>query len=331
MSAISERAPLVSQTDDQGEPNNPKKLGDIFYDALPSLSSSFGVRTHTVRSPWSHNNMSEGDIAIYNALFLLRDSIIFSTKTVIMDHGGYNRFLYADHPWKSKVSAFCREVLTWREEIWKSIVFWFGSVGLIVLSFIEPPSWCANDKFDFNTSHIHADPQFNSTKCFAVLTYSGPIPGGDPDVEVQYYPTWGSTLLTLPESLFMMKFCLFLLVVDLLLHFGKNGMSLETFFYITESEGKGMNAIQRMASINSVLSKKYTVVARTIRFTQVLSVFMLLIETFEWHKQMWHREWSPLWRALIFASYSEGNSLESLKDFATFIPTFLTKLFFHWV
>ena len=306
MRANNETAPLVSQTDNQQETEDLSNTGDVFYDAVTNPNASFGITANMAsRSSW-WEAVPKSELAYSNALFLLRDSIVFSTKTVIMDQGGYNQFLYADSPWKSRVSAFCREVLTWNQETWKSIVFWFGSVGLIVLSFIEPPAWCTNEDFHFNTTNIYNSLESKKGACEAVLNYSGPVPGGDPNEIVLYYPTWHITVFSASDSLVFLEFCLFLLIVDILLHFGKNGMCLGTFFYITKS--KGMNAIDRMANLNSGLSKKYTMMARIIRFTQVISVFMLTVETIASKKFGLLRDWSPLWRALIFASYSEGNA-----------------------
>lgn len=135
---------------------------------------------------------------------------------------------YSDHdthPFKSFLSLLCARLVAHRSmnRLLKTTV-WI----MTLLTFIEPPSWC-RDNYDLPLTETESPSTVGSFgTCGFILTARGDAVDGTENV--QLYPNSSAMWLRPRHSRIVESVCLVILLLFMIFHFGKDGMSLKRYF-----------------------------------------------------------------------------------------------------
>ena len=223
---------------------------------------------------------------IKKAAFLLRDAVVLAKSSSSFAH---TDFLIsrksgdeADAYSSSGISRSFRRFLT------KSVVSGFLKLcmfGIVLLSFIESPSWCR----DFEGG------------CQAALSSEG-VPAfysGSSEAKIQpYYPSTRTTFLTEQQSIKIEWFFIGVFVFHTFLCFGKDDFSVEKFFYINVARLELDPVTKRRVSNASIF-----------RYIRLLSLIFLVKGMCSYSLGTLgnpNRPFSVLLRIILFISFSEG-------------------------
>ena len=127
---------------------------------------------------------------------------------------------------------------------------------LLLLSFIEPPSWCHHSHYS-HASHIQGCEAFLSVKGAPATTDNVTYPGdkvGNSTEEVQYYPNSHSMILTSHQSCLVEAIGLGVIVAVILVRLGRDGMDIGTYLRPGPSQ---MNRIAQIACIVGMVASLY--------------------------------------------------------------------------
>uniref|UniRef100_A0A7S4S586 EF-hand domain-containing protein n=2 Tax=Ditylum brightwellii TaxID=49249 RepID=A0A7S4S586_9STRA len=261
---------------------------------------------------------------IVPAAYLIRDAVIRTADDTFGGHGfgmigssfvdaqPYNPHDESNGLIRNAISLLCRKVLAW--EPFRFIVF-ISALGLVLLSFVEPPSWCLG----------------TIEGCDILLNAKGPpaftVSGTEESVEeVEYYPNFGITLLNTRQSLYTESVFLFFLVLFVLFQIGKDGSSLMRYLMLhsqTSGEDSGSSGIRRLFG-NEIFGIRFY--RRALRFVQLGSIICLILGLVEAIFYGRKRDFVPLIRIATFLTFSRGAQRE-LETFVRLMPDLFSALF----
>jgi len=264
---------------------------------ISNEKSSFGIRgwTTPMRELYRSN---EG---IGKAAYLLRDVIVLDDSS-IFGFQSYNPFTTREkgHPSINKLSIFSSLILS---KFWYRSIVEISVLIMLLLSFIEPPDWCAS-----SLSHELCYEKFH-TKGPVKLTVS------DNDSEEDfYYPSIQQLLLvTTEESRFIELTCLFVLCIHTALMIGRDGMSLTRYL---DPNGK----------------------TRVVRIFQFCAIFLNLANLILNLLDDVERYMYQILRLIIFVTFSAGVQREIItvmklipEIISTFWVLLITVTFYAWI
>ena len=249
---------------------------------ISKVGESCGPRIGEKRWDPEWNETLAAHPNLRDAAFLLRDAIVLAKSNSTYAHTDY---LISSNPnqaveSQSRFSRFFLKILTnpLFEKLMRVCI-----IALVLLTFIEPPSWCRN----FNVGEVQG--------CEAAMSASG-IPAfysDDTEEEIQpYYPNSGTTILTAATSLRLEWFLISLLLLHTFLCLGKDRFSLDNFFHITSA---------RMCP--DPLQKSKLRNASIFRAIRVIALSMLVIGMLMYPSD---RPFAALLRIILFIAFSEG-------------------------
>ena len=228
---------------------------------------------------------------ITTAAFLLRDAIILSKESALFAHTDY---LISSNPITGSGSSlngcsrFCRRILT--QPIVTNILS-IVIVGLVLVSFIEPPMWCRNFDYDGTVENMG---------CKAALNMKG-VPAfytDDTEDRMQYYyPSVRSNILDEKQA-FVLEFVLVsIIALHTFLCIGKDGFSLRNYLLWNIDNAKiDSLTVKNMKNIR---------LFRILRFCALLILAKGLIEQLFIMNTLL-RPLAIFMRIFLFISYSEG-------------------------
>ena len=198
-------------------------------------SSSFGQGSLQTLSDrfWSRLSSRERNHALETlgigpAAHLIRDAVLGEKSTA----DWFDPYQNPNQPIRNAVSLVCSRLIAHR---WMNRLLRATAWILAILSFIEPPSWCRNQKYihlpivrnnNNNSTTSPANHEFGT--CGILLEARGTAVDGTENV--QLYPNSSSMWLTPTQAHAIEAWCLGIIFFFLLLQFGKDGMDRRHFF-----------------------------------------------------------------------------------------------------
>ena len=185
-------------------------LSDRFFSSLSSRERNQALQT----------------LGIGPAAHLIRDAILGEKSTPEW----FNPYQNPHQPIRNIISLICSRLIAHR---WMNRLLRATAWILVILSFIETPSWCDNPKYNDlpivhnATSSNHASDEFGT--CGILLRTKGTAVDGTE--HVQLYPNFSSMWLTPKQARSVEAWCLSIIFFFLLLQFGKDGMDWRHFFH----------------------------------------------------------------------------------------------------
>ena len=224
--------------------------------------------------------------SIREAAFLLRDAVVLGKSTSSFAHTDYLISMKSDQEHvsynSSGIPRLCRKILV------NSFVEGFLRIctfALVLLSFIEPPSWCR----EFESG--------DSKGCEAALSMVG-VPAfysDESEAAIQpYYPNTKTTLLNPQQALQFEWFLVIVLLIHMVLCFGKDGFSLETFFNLN---------LARL-EINPATKRKIRI-ASIFRYIRVITLILLIKGMISYEDGVSERFFAIPLRMLLFTTFFE--------------------------
>lgn len=229
----------------------------------------------------------------------LRDAILLTRSSSVSEY--VDQYYTAHLDGDSTISHLSRRILKYR--LVKSLVH--GCVlCLILLSFIEPPSWCSN----FNDGD-----ETGANYCDLVLKKKG-IPSfysnnSEPEIQ-DYYPNTGTNILNTNQSFMMEKFLVWVIAVYLIMKFSSYNFSMRKYF--------AMDAYSTTSMTSYALTVKNLKMSSFVRIVQSSSIVLLIIGL-----RSTYRPWSIFLRIIVFITFSETAQEQTLIA-AKLVPTLLS-------
>jgi len=276
-----ESTPLIEKLSDSCSPNTGSGKKNEW-----SFEESSTLLVYSAENP-----------SIKKAAYLLRDAIILAKST--------SPFAHTDYLISSKsgedADAYAQadgSIRMFRRILLHPLV---GGVlrlcifGLVMLSFLEPPSWCRGfGDGDSNTMN----------GCATAMSIKG-VPlfySDDSEEQIQdYYPNTGTTRLTVGQSLYLEWFFVAMLLLHTVLCLGKDNFSMENYFYL--------NAARLDLA---PLTARRIRTAAIFRYVRVLTLILLVKGMVGFSLLNPERTFATLLRIILFISYSEGIQSEIL-------------------
>lgn len=223
-----EESPLLLQRDIAAV------AGGSLSESWSSHRSVLGLLTHSARDEALQR---EG---VGRAAFLIRDAVIGEDAENPAE-GAYDPYEYqsSEFELRNTISIVCHRICSYRPVLrFFRATCWI----LVLLSFIEPPSWCEIPGRDDSSSE-------DSLATCSVLLNSYGIPAGSNGTSehVQYYPSTRANRISKSQSLQVETVCVIIILLVLLLRIGRDGMSLTRFFR------KGPSRLVRVTQLGSLL------------------------------------------------------------------------------
>ncbi len=256
-----------------------------------------GATQQTQKLSWSESLMmshTKEHNHITSAAFLLRDAIILSRESSLIAH---NDYLVSMNPITGEGSSdngcskFCRRILT--QPIVSNLLS-LCIIGLVAISFIEPPTWCRDFKpyGDDASSSLHG--------CEAALTMQGKPAFYVDDTEdtMQYfYPSVRSDILNVNQAFTLETMFLSFIFTHTMLCIIKDGFSIQNYLMLSFRGDK----VDHLTSRNM----KHIRIFRIIRFVSLICLCKgVILESL--FSTMPTRRYAIFFRLLMFISYSEG-------------------------
>ena len=260
------------------------------------------------RKPWSANDteelliFTEQNEEVSQAANLLRDVILLSQTSSELAHTDYTISRVSRS--NDTVSRWCSKVVN---HPFFLAVFHTCLLGLILLSFFEPPPWCRGFD-DGDTDSMNG--------CELALNLKG-VPAfytDDSESRIQeYYPNTGTNILTVSQSLKLEWLCMIVILTHTILSFGKDDFSLKNYFIMGSYESLNLDT----------LTSKYWKVIRVVRFVRIGSILLLIggMSSFSLFSE--HRPFAVFLRMIIYVTYSYG-VLRELLVAVEVIPSILS-------
>lgn len=146
------------------------------------------------------------------AAHLIRDAIIGKNTEYY-----YDPYSNPDNPILNAIVRLCGHIQV-RLKFLEVIAYW----GLIVVGLVEPPYWCRD--FGLDDGAYPYESGFGN--CDIILAARDPT-----DASIEYYPNFGTMVLTIEQSIYAERLCILVLAVFLFLRLGRNGFNLKSFFF----------------------------------------------------------------------------------------------------
>ena len=247
---------------------------------------------------WSQEVMSSRSVEhsdVTAAALLLRDAVVLSKDTTLMSHTDYLTSATATSEAVSENSKLmiktARRILNLR---FVSTLLTISIIGLVTISFIEPPAWCINFTSYDSTS--------NSTLegCSAALNMKG-IPAfyvDDTEAKIQdYYPSTRIDYLSVKEAFLFECFFVFYITLHTLLCIAKDKFSLRNFLMWDFNFEKVDNlTVKRVKQIRIFRALRLVCLAFLVKGLLVQALF----------SPLQHKVFAVYLRILLLISFSEG-------------------------
>lgn len=219
------------------------------------------------------------------AAFLLRDAVLLAKSTSSFAHTDIFISLKPELRTSHATSRFFRRILT---SSLVKVCLRLCITGIVLLSFIEPPSWCR----DFEGG------------CQAAMSAQG-VPAFYSDSSEEkiqpYYPNTGTVWLTEGQSIRLEYLFVGVFLLHTLLCFASDGFSIESFFYI--------NSLR--LELDSLSARRIRN-ASMFRWVRVCTLFLLLKGMISFSLNSPNRPFAAFLRMVLFVTYSEGLQSEIL-------------------
>jgi len=229
-------------------------------------------RNNTLRT-FSINNGEVTSAASY-----LRDAILLTKSTSVLESADQYYKVQLDED--STISQLSRRIIKYR--LVKSLVH-ACALGLIFLSFIEPPSWCRT--FDDGDDIIE-------NGCDLALKKKG-IPSfysNDSEEEIQdYYPNAKSNLLSVHQSLFIERLLVLVISAYFIMSFASYNFSMRKYF-----------AMDVYSTKSNALIVKNLKMSSAVRIARLISILLLIFGL-----RSVERPFAIYLRMIVFISFSE--------------------------
>ncbi len=168
----------------------------------------------------SDRNHALQTLGIGPAAHLIRDAVLGERSS----DEWFDPYANPDQPFRNCLSLLCSRLVAYR---WMNRLLRATAWILVLLSFIEPPSWCDRNA-DLKLVEATTIDDFGT--CGIILTARGTAVDGMENV--QFYPNSSSMWLNPTQARRVEAFCLGGIFCFMLLQFGKVGMDLRRFFYV---------------------------------------------------------------------------------------------------
>lgn len=295
---------ITTETDDKEQSFTTQEDNKMVADENTSLlkneagGTGEGATQETQKLSWSESLMmshTNEHNHITSAAFLLRDAIILSRESSLVAHTDY---LVSMNPITGAGSSdngcskFCRRILT--QPIVSNLLS-LCIIGLVAISFIEPPTWCRDFK-------PYSDASSSSTLhgCEAALTMQGKPAFYVDDTEdtIQYYyPSVRSDILNVNQAFTLEIIFLSFIFIHTMLCIIKDGFSIQNYLMLSFRGDK----VDHLTSRNM----RHIRIFRIIRFVSLICLCKGVISE-SLFSTMPTRRYAIFFRLLMFISYSEG-------------------------
>ena len=188
----------------------------------------------------------------------------------------------------TNISKICRRILTYQLV---AIVTQACVIGLTLLSFIEPPTWCRNFTRNGESNNVIIG-------CDVAMQIQGKPAFFSDDLEqeekstVYYYPNAGISLLDLQQSL-MMERLIYLVLAHTLISFGSYNFSLKKYF-----------ALEVLDSPD-VITKRSFKTTSVVRIVRLISI-IALINNRHLNNDEKRSLFSVIFRIILFITFSDA-------------------------
>ena len=258
------------------------------------LCSPNELTTPFKRKAWSDNETNELLIftkdheEVSEAASVLRDVILLCKSSSELAHTDYSisrlSRLNGSHV---RLSGICSKVIN---HPFFSGFFHFCILGLILLSFFEPPTWCRG----FDDRDI-----VSGNGCEQALNMKG-VPAfysDDSESKIQdYYPNTGTNIFTVEQSLKLEWICMVIILIHTALSYGKDDFSFRNFFILKQFAPNELDT----------LTSKYLKVIRVVRIVRVIAIILLLKGMISFSLFNEERYFAVFLRMVVFVTYSYG-------------------------
>ena len=231
---------------------------------------------------------------IKSAAFLLRDAISLSRETSLFAHNDYlisiNPITGSSECSDNRYSMFCRHILT---QPLVSNLLNLCVIGLVVISFIEPPVWCR----DFSPYDKQSNLTLEGCSVALYMTGKPAFYVDDSEDESQYYyPSLRTDILSVKQALILESILLSFIIIHTVSCIVKDGFSLQNYLMLNFRGGNVDNLISR--------NMKNIRIFRIIRFISLLFLAKGIIS------ELLFTSIQPrtaiFFRLLMFISFSTG-------------------------
>lgn len=258
-------------------------------ESSPLFSDTFApylgqkTRTWSIDESESLSLLAAENPNIRRAAYLLRDATLLAKSTSSFAHTD----VFLSVKPETQVSRMFHRILS---SSFVQMYLRLCVTGIVLLSFVEPPSWCRNIQGDGDGS------------CKTIMSAQG-IPAFYSDSSEakfqQYYPNTGNVWFTVDQSVRIECFFVVMFLLHLSLCFATADFSIEKFFY--------------MGFLRSDLDKVSTRRNRNaymFRWIRIVALFFYVKGIFSFSNGNPQRPFASLLRMLLFITYSEGLQME---------------------
>ena len=238
---------------------------------------------------------------------ILRDVILLSKSSSEIQHtdNTVSRLSqFQGGKLRSDVSRWCNRLVT---HCFFASLLKVSTFGLILLSFIEPPTWCRD--FDDGDDNGYNGCAYALTLKGTPTFYSDETETGDQD----YYPNTGTVLLTLRQSLVLEWMFMTYIVFHTLLSIGRDGFSLRNYFALHSYHPSQVDE----------LTAKNVKVIQIVRLVRVTAIVLLLKGMLAFSILHNERPFAIFLRMILFITYAYG-ILRELMVAVEVIPAMLS-------
>ena len=241
----------------------------------------------TESSPLSQEQIDYERLLPYH---ILRDVILLTKSSSELQHTDNTvsrTSQFKGGKLRSVMSRRCTRLVT---NAFFTFLLRVSTYGLILLSFIEPPSWCRG----FSDGD---DNPYNGCEYALNLEGTPLFYSDDTEDPVQdLYPNTGTMFLTLKQSLMLEWVFLSFIALHTLLSIGRDSFSLRNYF--------ALHPYQR--SDFDELTAKNVKVIRIVRFFRVISLLLLLKGLLAFSILEYQRPFAVYLRMILFITYAYG-------------------------
>ena len=225
---------------------------------------------------------------------ILRDVILLSKSSSELQHTDNtvsHISQFQGGKLRSNISRCCTRLVTHSLSVCLRNVSIFG---LILLSFIEPPTWCRDfdDGDDNGYNGCAYALKLEGTPTF----YSDETETGTQD----YYPNTGTVFLTLQQSLLLEWTFMIYIASHTLLSIGRDGLSLRNYFAFSHSSH------QPTTTHVDELTAKNLKVIRIVRLVRVTAIVLLIKGMLAFSILHNERPFAIFLRMILFITYAYG-------------------------
>lgn len=209
----SERDSLLTSTA-PGQRKPPTRSESSLRESVRSISEQLISKLSSSERKNALENLGIGPAA-----HLIRDAVIGERS---YDDAWFDPYENTDQPLQNFMSVLCSRLMTY-----KAMVYLLHGTAwiLVLLSFVEAPSWCQESNLDL----VQGKEVDDFGTCGIILDARGTAVDGTANAEM--YPNASSMMLTLRQARYFEIVCLCILFFFLFLQFGRAGFQWKRMFH----------------------------------------------------------------------------------------------------